>query len=73
MLAGLTARASIGVGGLEEAVRVLEKAHAGGETSYRFALVDGKIMAQVEQTPAAVNSEEDGEGSQWRTLAELVS
>lgn len=73
VLAGLTARASIGVGGLEEAVQALEKAHAGGETSYRFALVDGKILAQVEQPPAVESSEEDGEGSRWRTLVELVS
>lgn len=73
VLAGLTARASIGVGGLEEAVRALEEAHAGGNTSYRFALLDGKILAQVEQPPADEHAGEDGEGAQWRTLVELVS
>lgn len=73
MLAGLTARASIGVGGLEEAVQALERAHAGGETSYRFALMDGKILAQAERAPAAENGGEDGEDARWRTLVELVS
>lgn len=63
----------MGVGGLEEAVRALEKAHAGGYTSYRFALLDGKILAQVAQPPSAWRAETDGESSEWRTLVELVS
>lgn len=69
MLAGLAARAEVGVGGLEEAVSTLEDAHAVGEhTRYRFSLEEGKILAQVED---ADSSEEDGDG--WRTLVELVS
>ncbi len=69
MLAGLAARAEVGVGGLEEAVSTLEDAHSVGEhTSYRFALDEGKIFAQVEQS-----EDSDGEGSGWRTLVELVS
>lgn len=76
VLAGLTARASVGVGGLEEAVRALEAAHEEGETSYRFALSDGKILAQVEQpleTAEATSGEQDGDRARWRTLVELVS
>lgn len=47
----------------------LEDAHAVGEhTSYRFALEEGKILAQVEQS-----EDSDGDGGGWRTLVELVS
>lgn len=69
VLAGLAARAEVGVGGLEEAVSTLEDAHAVGEhTSYRFALEEGKILAQVEQS-----EDSDGDSGGWRTLVELVS
>lgn len=71
VLAGLTTRAGIGVGGLEEAVRALEKSHAGGSTSYRFALREGEIHVQVGQLPG--EGSEDGEGAGWRTLVELGS
>lgn len=79
MLAGLTARAGIGVGGLEKAVSALEKAHAEGGTSYRFAVLEGKIYAQVERGSDDAQTGrigKDGEiqgGSRWRTLAELAS
>lgn len=75
VLAGLAARAEVGVGGLEEAVQVLEDAHArGGHTSYRFALEDGKILAQVEQAPPeSAGGDGYGEAARWRTLVELIS
>lgn len=73
VLAGLTARAGIGVGGLDEVVYALEKAHAEGGTSYRFAVLEGKIYAQVEREPEDGAWTELPESSRWRTLAELVS
>ena len=67
VLAGLAARAEVGVGGLEEAVSRLEDAHSVGEhTRYRFSVEQGKIFAQVEQS-------EDSDGGGWRTLVELFS
>ncbi|ABG04320.1 hypothetical protein Rxyl_1357 [Rubrobacter xylanophilus DSM 9941] len=67
VLAGMAARARIGVGGLEEAVELLEGFHSeSAPTSFRFAVVDGTVVAEVEE-PA-----EDG-GSRWRTVVELVS
>ena len=71
MLAGLTARAGVGVGGLEEAVHALERSHAGGNTSFRFALREGEIHVQVGQVPR--DGAEDGEGAGWRTLVEFGS
>lgn len=73
VLAGLATRAEVGVGGLEEAVQVLEEAHAAaaGHTSYRFALEHGKVFAQVERPEASETA--DGEDAVWRTLVELVS
>lgn len=73
VLAGLTARAGIGVGGLDEVVNALEKAHAEGGTSYRFAVQEAKIYAQVEYVPDKNARTEPPESSRWRTLAELVS
>lgn len=72
VLAGLAARAEVGVGGLEEAVQVLEETHAAaGHTRYRFALEEGKIFAQVERPE--VSRAADEEDAVWRTLVELVS
>ncbi len=84
VLAGLITRAGVGVGGLDEAVQALEKAHAGGETSYRFALHDGRILAQVERRhpggegedgDSAESGASDGspETAGWLTLLELAS
>lgn len=82
VLAGLAARANVGVGGLEEAVRTLEEAHARGETSYRFTLGGGRILAQVERSAGADGAEPTGSlgasphrngDPEWRTLVELAS
>ena len=69
VLAGMAARARVGVGGLEEAVEVLEGFHAGdAPTRFRFSLVGDGVIAEVEER--APN--ESGEGT-WRTVVELVS
>lgn len=72
MLAGLTARAGVGVGSLEEAIYALEKSHAEGNTRYRFALRDGEILVQV-QRRASENAPASGDSTDWRTLVELGS
>lgn len=74
VLAGLIARAGIGVGGLDEVVDALERSRAEGGTSYRFALLEGTILAQIEDDSGGEPSEPLGsDDSRWRTLAELVS
>lgn len=74
VLAGLISRAGIGVGGLEEAVEALERSRAEGGTSYRFALLEGRIFAQIEDESVGETPESFGaDDSRWRTLAELVS
>ena len=69
VLAGMAARARVGVGGLEKAVEVLEGFHAGDvPTRFRFSLAGEGVLAEVE--------EPDPEGSgemTWRTVVELVS
>ena len=69
VLAGMAARARVGVGGLEEAVEVLEGFHAlDAPTRFRFSLADDRVLAEVE--------EPDPKGSgemTWRTVVELVS
>ena len=66
VLAGMAARARVGVGGLEEAVDVLEGFHSpDGPTCFRFSMGDDGIVAEVEET-------KDG-ASRWRTVVELVS
>ena len=66
VLAGMAARAKVGVGGLEEAVELLEGFHAAdAPTHFRFSLGDEGVVAEVEE-PA-------GEESRWRTVVELVS
>ncbi|MEW6637125.1 MAG: hypothetical protein AB1425_09995 [Actinomycetota bacterium] len=67
MLAGMAARARIGVGGLEEAVDLLEQLHSeDGPTRYRFSLIEDGVLAEVEEAPGS------GE-ERWRTVVELVS
>jgi hypothetical protein len=66
VLAGMAARAKVGVGGLDEAVELLEGFHSGdAPTRFRFSLGDEGVVAEVEESP--------GDGSRWRTVVELVS
>ena len=66
VLAGMAARARIGVGGLEEAVELLEGLHSGDATTrFRFSLRDEAVVAEVEEV--------SGEESRWRTVVELAS
>jgi hypothetical protein len=68
VLAGMAARARVGVGGLEEAVELLQGFHSNdAPTRFRFSLGHGGVLAEVEE-PA-----EAPEGSRWRTVVELVS
>jgi putative transcriptional regulator len=69
VLAGMVARARVGVGGLEEAVEVLEGFHSDeGPTRFRFSLAGEGVLAEVEEP-----SGEGGEGKRWRTVVEMVS
>ena len=69
VLAGMAARARVGVGGLEEAVELLEGSHSeDGPTRYRFHLREDGVVAQVED-PTADGAGEPG----WRTVVELLS
>jgi hypothetical protein len=66
VLAGMAARARIGVGGLEEAIELLEGFHSDdAPTRFRFSLGDNGVIAEVE--------EPRGDGFRWRTVVELVS
>ena len=68
VLAGMAARAKVGVGGLEEAVEVLQAFHSDvAPTRFRFSLGVDRVLAEVEE-PAA-----EPEGSRWRTVVELFS
>jgi hypothetical protein len=68
VLAGMAARAKVGVGGLEEAVELLQAFHSDdAPTRFRFSLGHGGVLAEVEE-PAG-----ESEGSRWRTVVELVS
>src|SRR5215211_4821495 len=50
VLAGMAARARVGVGGLEEAVEVLEGFHADdAPTRFRFSLAGDGVLAEVEE------------------------
>ncbi len=67
VLAGMAARARVGVGGLEEAIEVLEGAQSIDEpTHFRFSLENDGVVAEVA---------EPGEGDElrWRPVVELVS
>ena len=69
VLAGMAARARIGVGGLEEAVALLEDLHSDDTpTHFRFSLGSAGVVAEVEEQPG----NETG-GLRWRTVVELVS
>lgn len=70
VVAGLAARARIGVAGLEEAVELLEGQHvAESPTRYRFYLDEDSLVAEVEEPAASKAGDSDG----WRTVVELVS
>ena len=80
VVAGMAARARIGVGGLEEAVGLLEERHATeGTTRYRFYLREDGLVAEVEERePAGVGGQDVSVGAanaaaSWRTVVELVS
>lgn len=65
VMAGMAARAKVGVGGLDEAVALLEDFHADdAPTRFRFSLADDGVVAEVEEGPGA---------ERWRTVVELVS
>lgn len=67
VLAGMAARARVGVGGLEEAIEILEGAQSVAEpTHFRFSLENGGVVAEVAETA-------EGDESRWRTVVELVS
>ena len=69
VLAGMVARARVGVGGLEEAVEVLEGFHSDDRpTRFRFSLAGEGVLAEVEEP-----SGEGDEGTRWRTVVEMVS
>jgi hypothetical protein len=69
VLAGMVARARVGVGSLEEAVEVLEGFHSEeGPTRFRFSLADEGVLAEVEEP-----SGDGGEQTRWRTVVEMVS
>ena len=68
VLAGMAARAKVGVRGLEEAVELLQGFHSDdAPTRFRFSLGHGGVLAEVEELV------EEPEGSRWRTVVELVS
>ena len=69
VFAGMVARARVGVGGLEEAVEVLESFHADDTpTRFRLSLAGEGVLAEVEE-PVAEGSNE----MRWRTVVEMVS
>ena len=69
VLAGMVARARVGVGGLEEAVELLESFHSGdAPTRFRFSLAGDGVLAEVEEMVAAGSAE-----TRWRTVVEMVS
>ncbi len=66
VLAGMAARARIGVGGLEEAVELLEGFHADdAPTRFRFSMGEEGVLAEVEEA--------GDEEHRWRTVVALVS
>ena len=69
VLAGMVARAKVGVGGLEDAVEVLESFHADdAPTRFRFSLAGEGVLAEVEE-----HAGEGTEERRWRTVVEMVS
>lgn len=76
VVAGLAARARIGVAGLDEAVDLLEEHHsAKSPTRYRFSLKEDGLVAEVEEKEAVrdEDSSPEGDSSGWRTVVEMVS
>ena len=76
VVAGMAARGRIGVGGLEEAVELLEDRHADDHsTRYRFSLVEDRLLAEIEEQREAAGIVGRGGGKEagWRTIVELVS
>lgn len=76
VVAGMAARGKIGVGGLEEAVELLESRHSNeGPTRYRFSLVEDCLLAEVEEQrkAAGISGGTGDDGAGWRTVVELVS
>ncbi len=64
VMAGMAMRARVGVGGLDEAVELLESYHSqeAGLTCYRFSLGEESVVAEVEEPESG-----------WRKVVELVS
>ena len=75
VVAGMAARGRIGVGGLEEAVELLEDRHTSeAPTRYRFSLVEDRLLAEVEEQRKAAEVPGGDAGEQgWRTVVELVA
>jgi hypothetical protein len=76
VVAGLAARARIGVAGLDEAVDLLGEHHsAKSPTRYRFSLREDGLVAEVEEKETVRDKggalEDDSSG--WRTVVEMVS
>ncbi|MGI8650522.1 MAG: hypothetical protein ACR2KW_09115 [Rubrobacter sp.] len=72
VLAGMAARANIGVGNLEDAIDVVESYHSPvGTTQFRFILSDEGVVAQVVADDS--NGGKPSESSDWRTVIEMVS
>lgn len=68
VLAGMAMRARIGVGGLDEAVEILESLHSPDEpTRYRFSLGEESVIVEVE------DQEEPSPESSWQAVVELVA
>jgi hypothetical protein len=65
VVAGMSARARIGIGGLEDFVEALERLQVerGGTTRFRFLYSEDRITAEVEA--------QESEG--WRLVAEMVA
>lgn len=78
VVAGLAARARIGIAGLDEAVDLLVDQHSVEvPTRFRFSLKDDGLVAEVEEQGAAAMQEGTGQGNasgfRWRTVVEMVS
>ena len=68
VLAGMAARAKVGVGGLEEAMELLQGFHSDdAPTRFRFSLGEDRVLAEVEE------SVPEREACRWRTVVELFS
>ncbi len=74
VVAGLAARARIGVAGLEDAVELLEGQHTSEvPTRYRFCVDDDSLVAEVETPPVVRGKGQADDPAVWRTVVELVS